>query len=251
MRTLYGLRLLFLSILFLGYIWSLIFSSTTIRHALSIQDGLTCSEPWCFRCNNHKPRGTHHCSICERCVLHMDHHCIWINQCVGLHNHRYFFLFVVFVWISQCLILFSNYDTFWEHLSAINNPSSMPFCVEDISYAPWREWMCATMSHFINSCICFNYGLAVLLFFVLGGFTAWNVYLISIGETFIDFMQHVDERRERKGWRSPSHLGFSKNWRRFFALTNGRTFARNILLPSSHPDQFEKFVRDNDAVQMV
>jgi hypothetical protein len=31
----------------------------------------------CKKCNFSKPLRTHHCSICNRCVLKMDHHCPW------------------------------------------------------------------------------------------------------------------------------------------------------------------------------
>ena len=36
----------------------------------------------------------HHCSFCGRCVLRMDHHCRYIDNCVGLHNARYFMQFI-------------------------------------------------------------------------------------------------------------------------------------------------------------
>lgn len=33
----------------------------------------------------------------DRCVMKMDHHCPWINNCVGHFNHRAFTLFLFFV----------------------------------------------------------------------------------------------------------------------------------------------------------
>lgn len=32
--------------------------------------------------------------MCKACVGRSDHHCAWINQCVGENNQRYFFLFL-------------------------------------------------------------------------------------------------------------------------------------------------------------
>jgi len=43
-----------------------------------------------------KPFRAHHCRFCDRCVLKMDHHCIFLAQCIGHFNYKFFCLFVVY-----------------------------------------------------------------------------------------------------------------------------------------------------------
>ena len=49
---------------------------------------------WCNACQGYKAPRSHHCRKCGRCVMKMDHHCPWINTCVGHHNHGHFIAFL-------------------------------------------------------------------------------------------------------------------------------------------------------------
>ena len=46
-----------------------------------------------------------HCAGCNKCVSEFDHHCDWLNNCVGAENYGYFIRFVVLYLIHTCGVI--------------------------------------------------------------------------------------------------------------------------------------------------
>ncbi|KAI7743848.1 hypothetical protein M8C21_018090 [Ambrosia artemisiifolia] len=107
---------------------------------------------YCKKCCLYKPPRSHHCRICKRCVLRMDHHCVWMNNCVGHANYKLFFVFVAYALLaclySLILLLGSlTVDTqqsegpyrsvYVHHFRAVANSTEHGFrCFSGLAYLP-------------------------------------------------------------------------------------------------------------------
>ena len=67
----------------------------------------------CPKCEIIRPKESRHCFICDKCVDRFDHHCHWVNNCVGIGNHSFFYVYLICIWsyiIFTCFIGVYNFN---------------------------------------------------------------------------------------------------------------------------------------------
>ncbi|KAL5526287.1 hypothetical protein ACEPAF_8010 [Sanghuangporus sanghuang] len=156
----------------------------------------------CKRCGLMRPDRSHHCRICNHCVLKYDHHCpvhkSGINQCVGVYNERHFVLFMAYLVLSTFCFGILGYEKLWEAMG--------------FTYA-WTYWTPPIMFSLI-------YILSVVLCFAVGVMLTWHLWGIAKGETSVESHDYDVYRKTAKErgqtFENSYDLGKLKNLELFF-----------------------------------
>lgn len=162
-----------------------------------------------------KPERAHHCRSCKTCVLKYDHHCPWINQCVGLGNERYFILFMLWFSLGCCIFCVLGWRTF---LHALRQP---------------RLWTYTLVHRLLYLAI---YAKAAVMGFAVFVLACWHLTLVSWGETSVEHQDNVYYRQRAKETTRPFRncydLGWSRNLKVFFNVGSGMKYTYfTLLLP--------------------
>jgi len=147
---------------------------------------------FCTQCEMYKPDRTHHCRVCNKCILRMDHHCPWIANCVGFMNYKFFLLFVVYGVICCIFILLTT------------GPRLMDAFRPVISYS---DFVLHDIPVIVISLFCLFIGVALTVF---GSF---HIYLTASAMSTIELREkkNVQETKHRF---TVAHLKFDKGFYR-------------------------------------
>jgi palmitoyltransferase len=163
---------------------------------------------YCHVCEGFKAPRAHHCRKCARCVLKMDHHCPWINNCCGHFNQAYFTLFLISAVVGavQALILlvvaiYRGYHANWYYFNGDRN---------HLVFLTFTSFMFAV----------FSIGLCVGVIIAVGGLFVVQMKVILRNKTAIeDWIVVKAETRDREEddlFVYPYNLGWTRNFKEVF-----------------------------------
>lgn len=125
----------------------------------------------CPECKIIRTPWSWHCNICNLCVERFDHHCPYINNCVGYNNHSYFLLFIFFIVVN---LLYNAFLTIWGIVWYINHSKN------ELYTKRWLEMW--GMNDTIYNILYFtgvSINLAIAFFFAIPTILLFYVHIIN------------------------------------------------------------------------
>ncbi|KAI9031733.1 DHHC palmitoyltransferase-domain-containing protein [Phycomyces nitens] len=120
---------------------------------------------YCETCLIYRPPRASHCRECDNCVEMEDHHCIWLNNCIGRRNYRTFFVFIV---TATFLAVF---------VTAFSLGHIMLLYVDDPKMRDFRTILREVpVSMFLTI-------LSFIFMFPIGYLTSFHCYIVGVGMT--------------------------------------------------------------------
>lgn len=145
----------------------------------------------CNHCRQVVARSCRHCSQCDKCVVGFDHHCRWLNHCIGSRNYRYFFTFltmtVLTVLFQVGIGLFLFIDGLM-HKDVYRNALTRLYSFDDGSRSQWPP---------VDVYLAFLFIIIVLQGAVVvaaGNLWCFHVYLFVTDQTTLQWIKLREER---------------------------------------------------------
>ena len=117
----------------------------------------------CPKCSVYINNTIKHCIICQKCCKGFDHHCYWVNNCIGNNNYYLFILFLIITYIDVLYkLLITLFFIYFEFIN--ENIDELDFFeISYLSFMTNKYYICSIIIIFLLLIFFF----AISLFFLL------------------------------------------------------------------------------------
>lgn len=139
----------------------------------------------CEVCETHVLDSAKHCGACNRCVHGFDHHCRWLNNCVGAANYRLFFRLICSVFLMALLHNVTNGFSLYFMLTRDVLVGHQHETIFTVTLHVEFAWLLA-VAVFFNLCV----------FLFLGHLICFHLLLQRKGMTTFEYIRWKEDRKK-------------------------------------------------------
>jgi palmitoyltransferase len=179
---------------------------------------------YCSKCLTNTPFNCHHCPLCDRCIIHRDHHCFFLGTCICLQNMGHFIVLCLYAGLGSMCVNIRLFPVLYEH-----------FENKEDSISLWKLSSCyffpVALGRWLSGQEDILFLLLIVLFDLLVsasictfGFSVYRFYLALVGQG------HVQMKGTKERHKSFSEVSL-RNLRNNFTATFGKWGAVNFVFP--------------------
>lgn len=202
------------------------------------------STTFCEKCQKKRPIRAHHCKVCNRCVMKMDHHCPWIFNCVGYNNQKVFFLFLFYATFGNLIAFLCLVSRFF--VIGLNDLFGRPSRRVDFEANFLVIFIQALLALREPMGLIFGTCLALGMVIGIGSLFCSQVYFVSHNITNVDNSMFDDN--EECPWYAKTHrmlifksvMGLDSWWKRFLPVMESNKYNGGYTWELPYPPNLPK-----------